>query len=563
MAINVKNLSQEDQQILKLLDLTEELISLRKYDDAERFLGEIEKYKPHDLNIPFLRGTLLMQKRENDRALDQFMIVYKSKPDFFANLNNIGACYYNLHKYKMAISYYQKALEAAPDVDLIFMMLGVCLMRSGQLDESIAHLRGALLKNPDLVETHSGLLMSMMYSESVSPEELAEESRRYGEKVARIFPRIPIFDNDKTKDRKLKVGYVSQDYRDHPVPYFLDPLLENHDRKNFEVYAYSSTKYFNPVMDRMKTHVDVWQDIHGMSNEQASDLIRKDKIDILIDVAGHTGENNLKVFARKPAPIQVTWLGYPATTGMKTMDYKISDPYVEPPGMGEHLNTETIWRLPNIFCCYQPHEKSPEVIAHPPFEDNGYITFGSFNNFIKVRDPVMAVWGKILKQVPNSRLILEVTGGEDPDLVDLITQRLEKQSCPLDQVIIEPRKRSNQFIIYNKIDIALDPFPTTGGTTTMDTLWMGVPLVTLAGRQFSARMGASILTNAGMPELVAENVEEYVAIAVKLATDKDRLKTLRHNLRERFAASPAMNQKSFAHDMEEAYRGMWKRYCES
>lgn len=557
------NPSQIDQEISKLLDLSEELIRLRKYDDAERFLSEIEKYKPNDLNVPFLRGVLFKQKNENERALEQFMIVYNAKPSFFANLNNMGACYYNLNKFDVALSYYQKALKIEPTADLIIMMLGTCLFRLGQLDESIKYYRRALEVTPDLLETHSSMLMCMMYSESISPEELAEESKKYGEKVRRFLKEKPVFNNKKNKDRKLRVGYVSQDYRDHPVPYFLDPLLKNHDREKFEVYAYSSTQYFNPVMEVMKTHVDVWRDIFGLSDDKACDLIREDKIDILIDVAGHTGNNNLKIFARKPAPIQVTWLGYPATTGMDTIDYKITDPYVEPIGMCEYLNTEKLWRLPNIFCCYQSHENSPDVIDHPPFEDNGYITFGCFNNFIKVRDPVMAAWGKMLKQVSNSRLILEINSAENHSYFQLIKERLERQGCPLDQITIMPRKRSNQFVLYNKIDISLDPFPTVGGTTSMDALWMGVPLITLAGAQFAARMGVTILKNAGLPELIAKDVDEYISLAVNLATDKERLKAIRHNLRDRFAASPAMDQKSFARDMDEAYRGMWLKYCES
>lgn len=556
------NFSDTDQAILKLLDLTEELIALGKYDEAERFLGEIEKYKPHDLNIPFQRGIILRQKNEHAKAIELFKIVDQAKPDFFANLNNLGASYFSIQQFDMSMSYYKKAHEIVPNSDLIIMMIGLCLTRLGYLDDAIQYYRRALEITPTLIETHSGLVMTMMYTESVTPEELKKEAIKYGSKVNPLW-REGTFENTKDKNRKLKIGYVSQDYRDHPVPYFLDPLLQCHDREKVEVYAYSSTGFDNPVMERMKTHVDAWRNIYGMDSDKAYDLIKKDGIDILVDVSGHTGMNNLKLFARKPAPIQVTWLGCPITTGMKAMDYKISDSQVEPPGMCEHLNTEEIWRLPSIFCCYQPHENSPDVIDHSPFEDNGYITFGCFNNFIKVRGPVMAAWAEILRQLPDARLLLEVNAAEEPSFMKSIQERLKNHGCPLDRITIEPRKRSNQFVLYNKIDIALDTFPCTGGTTTTDTLWMGVPLVTYAGKQFASRMSTSILQNAGLPELIAPDVEGYIETAVNLANDRERLKKIRHNLREKFAASPGMDKKSFARDMEDAYRGMWQRYCDS
>jgi predicted O-linked N-acetylglucosamine transferase (SPINDLY family) len=278
-------------------------------------------------------------------------------------------------------------------------------------------------------------------------------------------------------------------------------------------------------------------------------------------MAGHTGYNRLLVFARKPAPIQVTWLGFPATTGMKAMDYRITDAYAEPPGMTENLNVETLWRLPEIFCCYGAHESNPAVIDHPPFEDNGYITFGCFNNFAKVTDPVLETWAKIMSSVPESRLLLEITGLDGPKFRAEVEERLQRQGLPLNRVILEPRKRSNQFVLYNKIDIALDPFPCVGGTTSMDTLWMGVPLVTLAGKHFVSRMGVSILTNAGLPELIAQNTDEYVKLATGLANDRQRLKSLRHNLRDHVVASPLMNQESFARNMETAYREMWRKWC--
>jgi protein O-GlcNAc transferase len=227
------------------------------------------------------------------------------------------------------------------------------------------------------------------------------------------------------------------------------------------------------------------------------------------------------------------------------------------------LNTETLWRLPDIFAAYSPKETSPAVIDHPPFEDNGYITFGCFNNFTKVTDPVLQTWAKIMEAVPDSRLIIEIAGIQSKKIRGDVERRMIKHGLPLDRVILEPRKPENQYVLYSKIDIALDPFPAVGGTTSMDTLWMGVPFITLAGEHFGSRMGVSILSNVDLKELIAENTDQYIDIATIVAKDKNKLKQMRHNLRDRFAASPAMDKERFARNMDAAYRQMWKKWVEA
>ncbi len=558
------NLSKaEEDAIAQLLSRTEDLIKLKKFDDAEIFLAEIEKYKPNEINVPFQRGMISLLTGENEKALEQFLQVHERKPRLFDNLNNIAASYSKLNKYDEAIDYYKKCLSIKPDTDYILSGIASCFFRQGNLEKSMENFRRGIELSPHELQMHSNYLLVMIYAESVSAEQVTEEAKRFGKKVAKMFPENKEFYNDKTKDRKLRIGYVSPDFRDHPVPYFLDPVLRRHDREKFEIYAYSNTIYENPVMERMKAHVDVWHDIYGFDVKKITDIIMQDQIDILIDVAGHTGHNSLDVFAGRAAPVQATWLGYPATTGVPAMDYRITDSYAEPAGTTEYLSTETLWRLPHIFCAYSPHEKCPEVIDHPPFEDNGYITFGCFNNFNKVRDPVLAAWSKILEKIPDSRLLIEIAGIEDAKFMNKVHERFRRHRISLDRVVFEPWKKENQFVLYNKIDISLDPFPCAGGTTSMDTLWMGVPFVTLAGKTFVSRMGVTILSNAGLPELIAQNVEEYISIAVNLAADKNRLKNLRHNLRERFAKSPAMDHAAFTSDMEQAYRGMWHKYCDS
>jgi predicted O-linked N-acetylglucosamine transferase (SPINDLY family) len=482
-------------------------------------------------------------------------------PDNVEFLVKLSGILLHLDRTEEALPFLELALVIRPHTSEILNNLAVAYKKQGMLDQSIACYKEAVVLAPKDNHLHSNLLMAMIYTATVSPENLAATARQFGETVANEFLRSRILIRDKDPKRKLRIGYVSPDFRDHAVNYFFEFLLKYHDRAQFEIFGYSCATREDHVTARIKPALDHWRNITPMSDDIAADTIENDEVDILIDMAGHTADNRLLVFARKPAPIQVTWLGFPATTGMKAMDYRITDSYAEPHGMTESLNTETLWRIPEIFCCYGAHESNPNVINYPPFESNGYITFGCFNNFAKVTDPVLATWAKIMANVPESHLLLEIAGLEGPKFQNEVENRLQKHGLPLDRIILEPRKRCNQFVLYNKIDIALDPFPCVGGTTSMDTLWMGVPLVTLAGRHFVSRMGVSILTNAGLPELIAQNVDEYVKLAVDLANDRERLCALRHNLRDKVGASPLMDQKRFTRNMEAAYREMWRRWC--
>jgi predicted O-linked N-acetylglucosamine transferase (SPINDLY family) len=246
---------------------------------------------------------------------------------------------------------------------------------------------------------------------------------------------------------------------------------------------------------------------------------------------------------------------------MTAMDYRLTDIHAEPPGMTEQFNVEQLWRLPEMFCCYRPNDNSPDVIGHPPAEDNGYVTFGCFNNFSKVTDQVIALWAKVLDKVTASRLMLEINGIDNPVFRSETESRFAKLGIPVERLILIPRKKGNQYVLYNRIDVALDPFPCNGGTTSLDTVWMGVPFITLAGRHFSSRLGVTVLTNAGLSELIAQTEADYVNLAVDLALDPARLKNMRDGLRERVRLSPLMDAQRITTHMEQAYRGMWQRWC--
>ncbi|WP_158590406.1 tetratricopeptide repeat protein [Noviherbaspirillum cavernae] len=504
----------------------------------------------------------------NQGRLDEAMASYKRalvlRPDFVDAHNDLGITHTLLGNLDEAIACYQTALGLNPNFEAAYNNLGTALHGKGKPDEAIAYYRQALARNPGFAPAHNALLLELQYSSSYSPEQMHAEHVRFGAQFETPLKSswMP-HGNVRDPQRRLRIGYVSPDFNRHAVSYFIEPVLALHDKAQVEVFCYYNGTRQDPVTQRLQALAEHWIPCRHLSDERLAARIRADGIDILIDLAGHTGGNRLLAFARKPAPVQATWLGYPATTGLSAIDYRLTDVHAEPAGMTEHLNTEQLWWLPEIFCCYRAHDDSPAVIDHPPALDNGFVTFGCFNNFAKVTDPVLALWARLLQRVPHARLMLEIHGIDEPARRAEVEQRLARLGIPSERQILVPRAPANQYALYNRIDIALDPFPCNGGTTSLDTLWMGVPLVTLAGGHFTARMGVTILTNAGLPELVAHSEDAYLDIAAALALDPARLARTRTGLRQRVQASPLMDAPRFTRHLEQAYRGMWHNWCES
>jgi len=340
---------------------------------------------------------------------------------------------------------------------------------------------------------------------------------------------------------------------------FLAPLLAHHDHGPFEIFCYGDVQHADEMTGRLRSACDVWRDIRGGSDEQVAELIRQDRIDVLVDLSLHTGGNRLLVFARKPAPVQVTYLAYCGTSGLETMDYRLTDPYLDPPGMDESAYSEKSVRL-RTYWCYEPCIAEIEV-GQPPALASGRVTFGCFNNYCKVSPGTWRAWRRLLQAVPGSGLVVYCPFGSHRDRLagELTAAGLDADRLTL----VSAAPTAAYFEQYRRIDIALDPFPFCGGTTTCDALWMGVPVVTLAGATAVGRGGVSILSNVGFGELVAQSVEQYVEIAAALAGDPRRLAELRSGLRARMQRSPLMDAGRFAKDVESAYREMWRRWCKS
>ena len=507
-------------------------------------------------------GSILAEKGDYTAAANAYKQAIAAHPGYAGAHDALGVLLEGCAKFDEAIVHFRRAVALDPQLATAHNNLGSAYQSTCRLDEAIACFRRALLIEPDAPIPRQNLLLALNYSADCSAEALFREHLKFAEIHADVLAAAAHdHPNERDPARRLRLGYVSPDFRRHSVSYFFEPLLINHDSSQFEIYCYSNSPIVDDVTQRLKARADHWRTIAGMSEEDAAEVVRRDKIDILIDLAGHTARNSLLVFARKPAPVQMTWLGYPNTTGLPTMDYRITDVHAEPEGLTDHLYTEKLYRLPEVFCGYLPKEGSPEPAMDAPLFRNGYATFGSLNNFAKVTPPVIELWSRILNALPDSRLLLESPGLGAPDFRQSIFRQFKQWGIGEERLEVLERDTSKQYWMYHRIDICLDPFPCNGGTTSCDALWMGTPLVTLAGKTFVSRMGVSLLENTGLDELIAQTPDEYVAIATRLATDLDYLREMRRDLRAKVADSPLMDMVGFTRRMETAYRETWRSWC--
>ena len=513
-------------------------------------------------------GLVLTDVGDLRGAIASYKEAIRIRPAYELAYYNLGNTYSQEHQLDAAVEAYRAALGINPDSYKSLTNLGSVLLKLGRLEEAIACFRKALDLAPCDVFSHSNVLLAMNYAAGYSPEEIFQQHVHFERSCVSEMAPTRAHDNTPQVTRRLRVGYVSGDFRWHAVAYFVEAALAIHDQKSFELYAYSNCAAQDAVTRRLMGYFDHWRDIRDLDDDQAAARIRQDGIDILVDLSGHTADNRLMVFARKPAPIQVTWLGYPNTTGLTAMDYRLTDGFAEPRGMTERYNVEQLWRLPDVFCCYTPSADNPqrqtslELVVQPtPALKNGYITFGNFNNIAKMSPPVVALWARLLRELPTAKLMLEASGLETDYLRKQVEEQFAAQGISASRLILLGRKPEQQYVLYHQIDIALDPFPCSGGTTSFDTLWMGVPLVTLAGRTFVSRMGVSLLSNLGLSELIADSCDQYIAIARRLASDVPRLNALRLGIRPRTENSPLLDHARFTSHLETAFREMWRAWC--
>jgi len=530
------------------------LKSTGRYAEAAAALREAVRLAPKNAAAWLNLGVACLESKALEEAVKAFQRALKLEPGRAEAHNILGHALSLAGRSLQAEAAFKAALRLQPGFAPAHDNLGRLCRSTGRLSEAVAHYRAAIASQPDPY-THSNLLFALNFLPDIPPGEMLAEHRRWQDTYAAPLSRRPARPpTGRPGGRRLRVGYISPDFAHHAVAYFIEPVLANHDRERCEVFCYASVAQPDHVTGRLRRHAEHWRDIARLDDETAAEVIRADDLDLLVDLAGHTARHRLLVLARRPAPVQATWIGYPNTTGLDAIDYRITDAISDPPGQTEAYHSEKLLRLPTAFSCYRPDDEAPPVNELPAATHPG-VTFASLNQFAKVTPAVVALWSRILQAVPESRLLLKVPGRSDPDATKHILQAFAETGVGPARLILHGDRlpTAAHLSLYHRVDIALDPFPYNGTTTSCEALWMGVPVLTLAGRTHVARVGASLMTHLGLPDWIAASEEEYLARALAAATDCARLAALRSSLRERMRVSPVGDAPAFTRSLEEAY----------
>jgi len=535
-----------------------------RLDDAVASYRQAVAINPNLAEAQSNLGNTLAELGRLEEAAAAHSKAVALRPDSAEMHFNLGNVLKDQVKLTAAAAAYRDALRFGPNHAGATANLGTVLMNQGEIDGALnAYIRAVAL-NPDDSDTFSNLLFCRNYDARLTPPQLLAEHREWDKRFGAPAPISNAFTNDRTPDRRLKIGYVSPDFRIHSVAYFLTPLFEAHDHHALEVFCYSDVIRTDATTAYLRGLADHWLATAGMPNEALAERIRADGIDILVDLAGHTSHNRLRIFSRKPTPVQVTYLGYSNTTGLRTIDYRLVDEVTDPPGAADACAAEALFRLPGGFLCYGGSKDAPQPTAPPCLKD-GAVTFGSFNNPAKISAETFGVWARLLTRLPSARLLLKGKPFADDATGEKFLARFAERGISRERLELVgwlPNADAH-LTLYERIDVALDPFPYNGTTTTCEALWMGVPVVTLKGDRHSARVGASLLTQAGLTDWIAKSANDYVEIALALASNPTELQRLRRGMRQRLAASPLCDGNAFARRVENAYRSMWRSWCSS
>lgn len=499
-------------------------------------------------------GNVCRDLGEHRAAHEAYEAAIRVRPGFVDAYNNAANLMRTRGRLDEAQALLRTALDLDPSRSATLNNLGNVLKDSGELDEGIECFRRAVASEPENIIAHSNLLYGLSF-QTRDPQVILAEARRWSTRhetpLRATRTSAPVESAD---GRRLRIGYVSADFREHCQALFMTPLLAHHDRTRFEIHAYSSVVRPDATTARLAERVENWHDVRTLSDGALADKIRADGIDILVDLTMHMSDGRPLVFARKPAPVQVAWLAYPGTTGIEAIDWRLTDPWLDPPARGHHYSEQS-WRLPDTFWCYDPLASEPEVNTLPAM-DASHVTFGNLNNPCKLTDTTLQLWARVFARLPTARLVLMAAEG---DARRHLAQRLAQAGIDPARVRFLPfRPRDAYLRSYHEIDLGLDTLPYNGHTTSLDALWMGVPVVTRIGPTVAGRAGLSQLANLGLPELAADSDEAFVETAVSLASDLPRLAGLRSTLRARMQQSPLMDGERFAHGVEAAYAGMWR-----
>lgn len=531
------------------------LASLHRPDEAVDIYEAALESHPDDTTLLYNLATTHVEARQTAPAQAVLQRLLAVAPRMALAWNAQGALHLNNGNPTVAEPALRQAVALDPTLAAAHNNLAKALTLAGQQDEARIHFSQALRLDPDNAAIHSNLLFLLRHLPNLDPDEVFAEHCRYGRHQQELAGPVPPFPS-RAPGNRLRIGYVSPDFCDHAVTMFFEPVLDGHDREHFEIFCYHTSNRRDAVTQRLRQRAEHWRSIAHLSADAAAALIRADGIDVLVDLAGHTAGNGLPIFARKPAPIQATWLGYPGTTGLDRMDYRLTDLSVDDPESTARQHTERLAFLP-CGAVFRPPVWSPDVIA-PPCLDNGHVRFGSFNKLGKVNDEVMDTWAAILRQLPTARMLVVAPDADRPVVLERLYRDFTRRGVDPSRLDIRGLMGLAEFLdAVASVDIALDPFPYSGGSTSILTLWMGVALISMDGAEAHERTTSLLLRSVGAAELVATSTADYVGNAVALAGDKRRLVALRASLRPHLMVSTLLDETELVADLE----GLYRQWC--
>ncbi|MCL4221356.1 MAG: tetratricopeptide repeat protein [Phycisphaerales bacterium] len=517
---------------------------------------------PGDATLHVTHGQLLLSLQRIEDAVAAFDRAIALSPGLASASIGKATALQQLFRYEEAIDCFHAALRLNPDAPDAYLNLANLQLDLARADHAVDTLRQAARRFPENPIVWTSLSNAINYPSGVSASETFAPHQRYGAIIEKGWRDRPFtFPNTPEPARRLRIGYLSPDMRRHSVAYFLHSILKAHDPATVEVFCYSLTSHPDDMTDALRALAHEWRDGAGLDDAALEQRIRRDRIDILVEMAGHFAGHRLLMLARRPAPVQVTYLGYAHTTGLRNIQYRLVDHFTDPPASPSHA-AEELFRLPDCFICYTPPDDAPEPAA-PPSSTGAPFTFASFNEAKKISHELVALWARVLAAVPDSRLLLKAASFENAFVRAEVTQRLASHGLAPDRIEVVARipSRAEHLAFYSRVDLALDTFPYHGTTTTCEAMWMGVPVISLVGDRHAARVGSSLLHAVGLDDLMAHSPDDYVRIASSLAADRPRLALIRASLRDRMRSSPLCDAPRFTRNLEVAYRHMWARWC--
>ncbi len=509
-------------------------------------------------------GVALQKKGEFEEAIQCHQHAITLDPAHANAYYNLGIILADQYRLAEAVQCYEKAIQLNPNFTNAYNNLANCLRNQGYIAEAIAAYQQALALTPQDASIHSNLLYTLNASLTHDKAVTFQAHQQFNQQhCLALTPLTSAFKNSRDPYKKLKIGYISSDFHEHSVGYFIEAILANHNHQQFEIYCYYNQLHSDDVTQRLQNYVDHWVTCQNLDDNQFFDKIQQDQIDILVDLNGHTANNRLLVFARKSAPVQMAYLGYSNTTGLTSIDYRLSDNYADPEPQSDLFSSEKLIRLPNSYYCYTPYPKIPEINPLPASGKN-YITFGSFNHKSKLNKYTLYLWAQVLQAIPTAKFLIKNRSLADENTKKALIQQFNELGITENRLILKAHTKSvfDHLSIYHDIDIGLDTFPYNGATTTCEALWMGIPVVTLVGEKHVSRMGLSILSTAGLKKCLANTEQEFIQRCVQLAQNLTDLSTLRQNLRTQLQNSPLMQASIFTQQLESVYRQCWQTWCE-